>query len=89
MPTLVEWDLEERSGVTRVTVTHSKFVDQKKTADSVRTSWMGILNNIKAVVETGTVPFKTRLMLRMMSAFMFLLPKGTLRENIPELKEKR
>lgn len=87
-PTLVEWNLEERAGVTRVTVTHSKFVDQKKTADSVRTSWADILGNIKAVVETGDVPLKTRLMLGMMSAFMFLLPKDTLRENIAELKEK-
>ena len=48
-----------------------------------------ILNNIKAVVETGDVPFKTRMMLGMMSAFMFMLPKDTLRENIAELKEKR
>lgn len=87
-PTLVEWDLEERAGVTRVTVTHSKFVDQNKTANSVRTSWVNILNDIKAVVETGNVPFKTRLLLRLMSAFMFALPKSTLRENIPELKEK-
>jgi hypothetical protein len=70
-------------------VVHSKFVDQKKTADSVRTSWVDILGNIKAVVETGNVPFKTRMMLGMMSAFMFMAPKDTLRENIAELKEKR
>ena len=88
-PTLVEWTLEEKGGVTRVTVVHSKFVNQKKTADSVRTSWVDILANIKAVVETGDVPFKTRLMLRMMSAFMFMAPKDTLRENIAEFKEKR
>jgi uncharacterized protein YndB with AHSA1/START domain len=87
-PTLVEWNLEEKAGITRVTVTHSKFVDQKKTADSVRTSWVDILNNIKAVVETGDVPFKTRLMLGMMSAFMFMAPRETRRENIEELKEK-
>jgi len=88
-PTLVEWDLQEVGGVTRVTVTHSKFVDQKKTADSVRTSWVGILKNIKSVVETGNVPFKTRLVLRLMSAFMYMAPKGTLRANVPELKETR
>ena len=87
--TLVEWTLEEKAGVTRVTVTHSKFVDQQKTADSVRTSWVDILNNIKAVVETGNVPLKTRLMLGMMSAFMFMAPKDTLRRNIPELTEKK
>lgn len=86
-PTLVEWNLEEQGGVTRVTVTHSKFVDQQKTADSVRTSWVDILNNVKAVLETGTVPLKTRLMHRMMSAFMFMAPKDTLRQNIPELQE--
>jgi uncharacterized protein YndB with AHSA1/START domain len=88
-PTLVEWNLEEKGGVTRVTVTHSKFVDQKKTADSVRTSWEKILGNIKAVIETGNVPFSTRLMNGMLSAFIFMAPKGTLRENIPELRDKK
>lgn len=88
-PTLVEWDLVENAGVTRVTVTHSKFVDQQKTADSVRTSWVDILGNIKAVVETGNVPMKTRLMLGMMSMFMFMAPRETLRENIEELKETK
>lgn len=88
-PTLVEWNLEEKAGVTRVTVTHSKFVDQQKTADSVRTSWVDILNNIKAVVEQGDVPLKTRLMLGMMKAFMFMAPRETLRKNIPELKKKK
>jgi uncharacterized protein YndB with AHSA1/START domain len=88
-PTLVEWNLEEKAGVTRVTVTHSKFVDQQKTADSVRTSWVDILNNIKAVVEQGDVPLKTRLILGMMKAFMFMTPKEMLRKNIPELNEKK
>ncbi len=87
-PTLVEWTLEEAGGATRVTVVHSRFVDQKKTADSVRTSWVGILGNIKAVVETGNVPIKTRVMHGLMQAFMFMAPKNTLRENVPELKEK-
>jgi len=44
---------------------------------------------IKAAVETGDVPLKTRLMLRMMSAFVFMLPKDTLRENAAELREKK
>lgn len=88
-PTLVEWTLEEKAGVTRVTVVHSKFVDQQKTADSVRTSWVDILNDIKAVVETGNVRLKTRLMLGMMSAFTFMAPKDTLRQNIPELNDKK
>ena len=56
---------------------------------SGRTSWVDILNNIKAVVETGNVPLKTRLMLGMMSAFMFMAPKDTLRQNISELNEKK
>jgi len=88
-PTLVEWTLEQKGAVTRVTVVHSKFVDQQKTADSVRKSWVGILADIKAVVETGNVPFKSRVMLGMMSAFIFVMPKDTRRENIPELKEKQ
>ncbi len=85
----MESTLEEKAGVTRVTVVHSKFVDQQKTADSVRTSWVDILNNIKAVVETGDVPMKTRFMLGMMKAFMFMTPKEMLRKNIPELNEKK
>src|SRR6186713_682841 len=88
-PTLVEWTLEHKGGITRVTVVHSKFVDQKKTADSVRTSWVEILGNIKAVVETGNVPFLARLKLGMMSAFGFMAPKETLRQNIPELNDKK
>jgi hypothetical protein len=48
-----------------------------------------ILGNIKAVVETGTVPFMARLKLGMMSAFMFMAPKELLRENIPELNDKK
>ena len=49
--------------------------------------WVDILGNIKAVVETGNVPLKTRIVHGMMSAFMFMAPKETLRENIPELRE--
>lgn len=88
-PTRVEWQLEEVGGVTRVTVIHSRFVDQKKTSDSVRTSWKDILANVKAVVETGRVPLRTRLAHRLMGALMFLAPRSTLRENIPELREGR
>lgn len=86
-PTLVEWQLQQQGEVTRVTVTHSKFVNQQKTWDGVRTSWTDILSNIKAVVETGNVPVKTRVMHGLMSAFMFMAPKSTLRENIKELRE--
>jgi len=86
-PTLVEWQLQQIGALTRVTVTHSKFMDQQKTADAVRTSWVGILANIKAVVETGNVPLTTRLKHALMSAFMFMAPKETLRENVKELQE--
>jgi uncharacterized protein YndB with AHSA1/START domain len=88
-PTLVEWQLEQRGDVTRVTVTHSRFTDQKKTADSVRTSWVDILGNIKAVIETGNVPVGTRVKHSLMQTFMFMAPKETLRENVPELREPR
>jgi len=88
-PTLVEWQLLQVGAMTRVTVTHSKFVDQQKTADAVRTSWAGILANIKAVVETGNVPVTTRLKHALMSAFMFMAPKETLRENVKEFRETR
>jgi uncharacterized protein YndB with AHSA1/START domain len=86
-PTLVEWQLQQIGALTRVTVTHSKFVDQQKTADAVRTSWVGILANIKSVVEIGNVPFSTRLKHGLMSTFMFMAPKETLRENVKDLEE--
>lgn len=86
-PTLVEWQLQQIGALTRVTVTHSKFVDQRKTADAVRTSWVDILANIKSVVETGNVPFSTRLKHGLMSTFMFMAPKETLRENVKDLEE--
>jgi|JI10StandDraft_1071094.scaffolds.fasta_scaffold414494_2 uncharacterized protein YndB with AHSA1/START domain len=86
-PTLVEWQLEESDGMTKVTVTHSKFIDQQKTADSVRTSWTTILGNIKSVVETGDVPLGTRIKHGLMDTFMFMAPKETLRENIAELRQ--
>jgi uncharacterized protein YndB with AHSA1/START domain len=86
-PTLVEWQLQQIGALTRVTVTHSKFVDQQKTADAVRTSWVGILANIKSVAETGNVPFSTRLKHGLMSTFMFMAPKETLRENVKDLEE--
>jgi hypothetical protein len=49
--------------------------------------WVGILANIKAVVETGNVPLATRLKHGLMSTFMFMAPKETLRENVKDLKE--
>ena len=88
-PTLVEWTLEEHSAVTRVTIVHSRFTDQKKTADSVRGSWVAILGNVKSVVETGDVPRGTRIKHGLMQAFMFMAPKSTLRENVAELKDER
>ena len=83
------WTLEERSAVTRVTIVHSRFTDQKKTADSVRGSWVAILGNVKSVVETGDVPRGTRIKHGLMQAFMFMAPKSTLRENVAELKDER
>lgn len=87
-PTRVEWSLETRGNTTRVTVTHSQFVDQKQTAKAVLTSWPAILGDIKAVVETGDAPWKTRMRNWFMTTFAFMAPKDTLIENQPELRRK-
>ena len=88
-PTRVEWTLEPKGASTRVTVVHSQFKDQKETAKSVLTSWPTILNDVKAVLETGDATFGSRMRNWMMSAFAFMAPKETLIENIAELRGDR
>lgn len=75
-PTLVVWDLTEHAGVTRVTVTHSRFDGETKTYKSVETSWVQILALYKSIIETGRVPAMVRLKNAMMMGMTFMLPKS-------------
>ena len=76
-PSLVTWDLQEIPGGCRVTLTHSGWTDQAKTHKSVVGGWRQILDVLKVELETGDIPFKTKLLYGMMGAFMFMMPKTT------------
>jgi len=80
-PTLVEWEFREQSGVTRVTVTHSRFEGETRTYKAVSTSWPKILGLYKLQIERGTVPFGTKWSNGMMAAMSFMLPKSARTEN--------
>lgn len=80
-PTLVEWDLAERPGGTRVTVTHSRFDGETRTYKSVSTSWVAILQLYKTTIETGTAPLGARFKNAMMMGMSFMLPAGAKTEN--------
>ena len=75
-PTLVEWNLTEKIGVTTVTINHSRFEGETRTCKSVSTSWLKILGLYKTIIETGKVPMGTRMQNGMMMGMSFMLPKG-------------
>lgn len=75
--TTVAWDLAEEDGGCRVTITHSGWTDEHRTADRTVKSWAEILGLLKSEVETGSIPLKTRVTYRLMGLFSFALPKRT------------
>jgi uncharacterized protein YndB with AHSA1/START domain len=83
-PTLVTWTLEEEHQGTRVTILHSGWTTAHKAPEKVAGGWREILGLLKADLETGKLPAKTRFMYAMMSMFMFMLPKTTKREFVDE-----
>lgn len=80
--TLVTWELEEDKGGTRLTLTHSGFSDEAKTHKKVQGGWVSILELLKTVAEGGRIPFKWRLMYRMMDAFQWMMPKSTKADEV-------
>lgn len=75
--TTVAWELAEEGTGCRVTLTHSGWTDQHSTGDKTEKGWGEILSLLKAEVETGSIPLKTRLIYRLMGLFSFALPKRT------------
>lgn len=80
--TLVTWQLEETPAGCRVTLTHGGFTDRSWKPEKVKAGWQEILGLLKAQVETGDIPFKTKIMYGMMGAMMFLLPKSMKAEEV-------
>ncbi|MFZ4576299.1 MAG: SRPBCC domain-containing protein [Phycisphaerales bacterium] len=75
-PTLVEWNLSEKNGVTTINITHSRFEGETRTYKAVSTSWPKILGLYKTIIETGKAPAGTRLSNGFMMAMSFALPKS-------------
>lgn len=80
--TLVTWELEEIPGGCRVTLTHSGWTGEHKRYEKVAAGWREILELLKAELETGDIPFKTKLLYGVMGLFMFMLPKSTKAEEV-------
>ena len=82
---LVTWELNEtRPGVTKVTVVHANLSDKPKTTKQIDGGWPTILANYKSILETGTIPFKFKLMYAMFGVMGFMLPKSTLAHNVKD-----
>jgi len=80
-PTLVTWELADEDGGCRVTVTHSGWTAEHQSPQKSAAGWQEILGLLKGELETGRIPFKTRLMYRVMGWFMFMMPKTTTVEH--------
>lgn len=76
-PTLVTWELEETQNGCKVTLTHSGWTTEHKAPEKVAAGWREILGLLKQDIETGQIPLKTRIIYRLMGAFMFMMPKTT------------
>lgn len=87
VPTLVTWELEDEAGGCRVTITHSGWIGEHEAYEKTAGGWKEILHLLKHELETGRLPFKTRVLYRVMGWFMFLLPKSTRVESVDKLEE--
>ena len=79
--TVVTWNLETVPEGTRVTLINSGWPADAK-MDRVDSTWKGILESLKIVVETGDVSGKQKVTLFFMRTFMFLMPSKTKTQNV-------
>jgi uncharacterized protein YndB with AHSA1/START domain len=75
--TLVTWELESADGGCRVNMTHTGWTTAHHKPEKHEAGWKEILGLLKSEVETGTIPFKWRVIYRIMGWTMFLLPAST------------
>ena len=87
-PTLVTWNLEPIGDGCRVTVTHTGWTEEHKAPEKSAGGWREILGLLKAELETGEIPFKTRVTYSMMNKMMWMMPKTTMAPNAMVLLEK-
>ena len=79
----VVYDLKAVPGGVEVTLTVENLPAGTRTATEMQRGGMFILNNLKAIVETGRPPLGTRLMYAMFGLLEFVLPARTKSENWP------
>lgn len=85
--TRVAYDLEEKDGGVKLTLTVFDITPGTRTANDMMKGGTFMVNNIKAIVENGKPPLSTRLMYWMFGKMEFVLPKRTSVDNWP-LKHK-
>jgi uncharacterized protein YndB with AHSA1/START domain len=81
-PTLVTWELAEIEGGTRVTLRHTGFPEGTKKLESVDKTWIGILRELKRLLEAGDIGLGARARYAVFRRFMWALPSGTKAENV-------
>jgi uncharacterized protein YndB with AHSA1/START domain len=81
-PTLVTWELAEIEGGTRVTLRHTGFPEGTKKLESVDKTWIGILRELKRLLESGDIGFAAKARYAVLRRFMWALPSGTKAENV-------
>ena len=79
----VTYDLKPVSGGVEVTLTVDDLPLGTKTEKEMTKGGMFILNNLKAIVETGRPPLGTRLMYAMFKHLEFVLPSRAKTEHWP------
>jgi uncharacterized protein YndB with AHSA1/START domain len=85
----VTYELRPVPGGVEVTLTVDDLPLGTKTANEMQRGGDFILNNLKAIVESGRPPLGTRVMYALFGALEFVLPARTKTEHWPiERKEK-
>ena len=79
----VTYELKPVTGGIEVTLTVDDMPLGTKTAKSMQSGGWDILNNLKAIVEKGSVPPGTRIKYAMLDAMEFMLPAKTRTGNWP------
>lgn len=81
--TLVTWSLEQLdAGRVRVTLRHSGWPEPGKRMDKHGATWVGILADLKRLVEGGNLRAGTRAQYAMMRALIWAMPAKTKTENV-------
>lgn len=82
-PCIVRYELLERASGVDVTMTLDQLPIGTRTAKDMLQGATFILGNLRALIETGRLPLKTRIMYFMFAHLGFMLPKKLRSEHWP------